>query len=123
MQPLNDDGTPPGAPEATPYAPVEATPSPTNIGAILNIIAIALAVVGSIIHFIALPGDRFQNGAPSSALQFLSRALDSPFLNALPTVWFFAMVIVALITIANIAGVHRRRLYVGQIILSIFAIF
>ena len=119
MQPLNDDGTPPG----TPYAPPEASPPPRNIGVILNIIAIALAAIGSIIPFIALPGDRFQNGAPSSVLEFLSRALYSPFLNALPTVWFFAMVIIVLVTIASIAGVHRRRLYVGQIILSLFVIF
>jgi hypothetical protein len=123
MQPLNDDGTPMGAREATPYAPPEPTPPLLNIGAILNVVAVVLAVVGSVIPFIALPGDIFQNGAPSSVLQFLSRALYSSFLNALPTVWFFAMVIVALVTIASIAGVHRRRLYVGQVILSIFAIF
>jgi hypothetical protein len=33
------------------------------------------------------------------------------------------MVIIAFVTIASIAGVHRRRLYVGQVILSLFAIF
>jgi hypothetical protein len=115
MQPLNDD--------ATPYAPPEPTPFPFNIGIILNLAAVVLATVGSILPFIALPGDRFQNGAPSSVLQFLSRALYSSFLNALPTVWFFAMVIVALVTIASIANVRSRILYVGQVILSIFAIF
>jgi hypothetical protein len=123
MQPLNDDGTPPETAEATPYAPPDATPPPRNIGVILNIIAVVLGVIGSIVPFIALPGDIFQNGASSSVLQFLSRALYSPFLNALPTVWFFAMVIIVFITIASIAGVHRRRLYVGQIILSLFVIF
>src|SRR5712691_5327732 len=123
MQPFNDDAGPTEAKEATPYAPPEPTHSLLNIGAILSVVAVVLATVGSILPFISLPGDVFQNGAPSSVLQFLSRALYSSFLNALPTVWFFAMVIIAAITIASIAGVHFRVLYVGQVTLSVFAIF
>src|SRR3982075_1567097 len=123
MQPLNDDGVPAGTKEATPYAPPEPTRSLLNIGAILSVCALVLAIAGSILPFISLPGDVFQNGASSSVLQFLSRALYSPFLNALPTVWFFAMVIIAAITIASIAGVHFRVLYVGQVTLSVFAIY
>ena len=123
MQPSNDDAGPTEAKEATPYAPPEPTRSLLNIGAILSVVAVVLAIVGSILPFISLPGDVFQNGAPSSVLQFLSRALYSSFLNALPTVWFFSMVIIAAITIASIVGVHLRVLYVGQVTLSVFAIF
>lgn len=123
MQPSNDDGPPGEAKEATPYAAPEPTRSLLNIGAILSVVAVVLAAVGSLLPFISLPGDVFQNGAPSSVLQFLSRALYSPFLNALPTVWFFAMVIIAAVTIASIAGVHFRVLYVGQVTLSVFAIY
>jgi len=123
MQPSNDDAGPTEAKEATPYAPPEPTRSLLNIGALLSVVAVVLAAIGSILPFISLPGDVFQNGAPSSVLQFLSRALYSSFLNALPTVWFFAMVIIAAITIASIAGVHFRVLYVGQVTLSLFAIF
>src|SRR5713226_8720950 len=115
MQPLNDDAEPTEAKEATPYAPPEPTRSLLNSGAILSVSAVVLATVGSILPFIALPGDVFQNGAPSSVLQFLSRALYSSFPNALPTVWFFSMVIIAVVTIAGIAGVHYRVLYVGQV--------
>ena len=123
MQPLNDDAEPTEAKEATPYAPPEPTRSLLNSGAILSVSAVVLATVGSILPFIALPGDVFQNGAPSSVLQFLSRALYSSFLNALPTVWFFSMVIIAAVTLASIAGVRFRVLYVGQVTLSVFAIF
>ncbi len=123
MQPLNDDGAPTGTKEATPYATPEQKQSLLNIGALLSVVVVVLAAIGSILPFISLPGDVFQNGAPSSVLQFLSRALYSSFLNALPTVWFFAMVIIAAITIASIAGVHFRVLYVGQVTLSLFAIF
>ena len=123
MQPFNDDAGPAKAKEARPYAPPEPTRSLRNSGAILSVVAVVLATVGSILPFISLPGDVFQNGAPSSVLQFLSRALYSSFLNALPTVWFFSMVIIAAITIASIAGVHFRALYVGQVTLSVFAIF
>ena len=123
MQSFNDDAGPAEAKEATPYAPPEPTHSLLNTGAILSVVAVVLATVGSILPFISLPGDVFQNGAPSSVLQFLSRALYSSFLNALPTVWFFSMVIIAAITIASIAGVHFRVLYVGQVTLSVFAIF
>ncbi len=87
MQPLNDDAGPTGTKEATPYAAPEPTHSLLNIGAILSVCAVVLAAVGSLLPFISLPGDVFQNGAPSSVLQFLSRALYSSFLNALPTVW------------------------------------
>ncbi len=123
MQPFNDDVTPTGAEEATPYVAPEPTPALFNGGVILSIGAVVLAAVGSVIPFISLPGDIFQNGAPSSVLQFLSRALYSPFLNALPTVWFFAMICIALITLASIAGIHFRVLYMGQVILSVFALF
>ena len=123
MQPLNDDAGPTGTKEATPYAAPEPTHSLLNIGAILSVCAVVLAAVGSLLPFISLPGDVFQNGAPSSVLQFLSRALYSSFLNALPTVWFFAMVIIAVVTIASLAGIHFRVVYVGQVTLSLFAIF
>lgn len=123
MQPYNDDGTSTEPTVATPYAAPEPTHLLLNVGAILSVAAVVLAIVGSILPFISLPGDVFQNGASSSVLQFLSRALYSPFLNALPTVWFFSMVIVAAITVANFAGVYLRALYVGQVTLSTFAIF
>jgi hypothetical protein len=123
MQPLNDDAGPTGTKEATPYAPPEPTGSLLNTGAILSVCAVVLAIAGSLLPFISLPGDVFQNGAPSSVLQFLSRALYSSFLNALPTVWFFTMVIIALITIASLLGVHMRTLFMGQVTLSVFAIF
>ncbi|SRR5258707_4593438 len=139
MQPFEDDnGAPSSVPEgnmrpfddvndATPYVLEEPARSLPNIGAILSICAVGLAAVGSILPFIALPGGGLQNGppsgVPSSVVQFLSRALYSSFLNGLPTVWFFSMVIIALITIVSIAGLHFRALYVGQVILSVFALF
>jgi hypothetical protein len=123
MQPLNDDEAPTREKVATPYVPPEPTHSLLNIGVILNVVAIVLAIVGSLLPFISLPGDVVQKDAPSSVLQILSRALYSSFLNALPTVWFFAMLLIALVTVASIVGVHFRRLYIGQIILSVFAIF
>ena len=123
MQPFNDDGIPTETKDATPYVAPEPTRSLLNIGAMLSLFAVVLAIVGSLLPFISLPGDVFQNGAPSSVVQFLSRALSSPFLNALPTVWFFAMMLIAAATIASIAGVHFRTLYVGQVTLSVFAIF
>ena len=123
MQPSNDDGERNVAREGTPYAPPDTTPTLLNSGAFVSIGAVALAILGSIVPFISLPGDVFQNGASSSVLQFLSRALYSPFLNALPTVWFFSMVIIAVVTLLSFAGVHYRLLYVGQVTLSVFAIY
>jgi hypothetical protein len=137
MLPLDDDNDAPspvpeekpfdGETDVTPYVPEEPARSLPNIGAILSLCAVGLAAIGSILPFISLPGGGFQNGSPSdvpsSVVQFLSRALYSSFLNALPTVWFFSMALIALVTIVSIAGLHFRALYVGQVILSVFALF
>ncbi len=123
MQPSNDDGVSAKTKETTPFAPPAPTRSLLNTGAIVSLVAILLASIGSIVPFISLPGDIFRDGISSSVFQFLSRALYSPFLNALPTVWFFSMVIITAITIASFAGVHYRFLYIGQVILSVFAIY
>lgn len=123
MQSSHDDVPTTDARASSPFAPFGSTGQILNIGAIMSVFAVILAAIGCFLPFISLPGDAFQNGAPSSVAQFLSRALYSSFLNALPTVWFFAMVIILGITIASIVGVRFRIVYVGQVTLSAFAIF
>ena len=70
MQPVNDDAGPGGLREATPYGAAEPTQSLFNSGVILSVCAVVVAIVGSILPFIALPGDIFQNGASSSVYNF-----------------------------------------------------
>ena len=116
MQPLDDEK------EITPYGPSEPVHTLFNPGVIFSAGAIGLAVVGSLLPFISLSHAIVRDGGSANVLAFLSRALYS-FPNALPTVWFFSMVIIALITIASLTGVHFRLLYVGQVLLSAFALF
>ncbi len=138
---------------AMPFAPPEKARVPFNIGAILSMAAVLIAIIGCLLPLLArsqagthieeLRGSGIfgpANGLPYnddgklsfgqrpedyslSIVQMVSISIFSPSFDGLPTIWFFSTIVLLLIAIASAFGTRSRTAYLTQIILPAFAVF